>query len=217
MAIKRLSLGDVFALLAGSGLSSLGGQFLGNLVNTAGIGSEASANEVSSKYPTTKMGVRLLPASGNATLQRQTAQDASRMQTLREHNSTLTKFLKPGMNPKERAEAISKGVEAEKKLLSFWDDSKPRVNYTPSSSAVELIQITPDNRVQVKWRGTPKLYDFLPSSDPFEASLAFQQLVTAPSIGKAVMPFQRKGVMLNFKDKNNAWWNRKHYDASKAR
>jgi hypothetical protein len=150
------------------------------------------------------------------------AEEAARMQTLEEHNDAINQFLKPGQTKAERMEAIRKGKQAERKLLSFWADDRPRVNYTPSSSAVEAVRITPDNRVQVKWRGKPSKknpdgwYTFLPSKDPFDASLAFQQLVTAPSLGRAVYPVVSRPLKKpNPYIMNN--WNKKHYDPSMAK
>jgi hypothetical protein len=119
-------------------------------------------------------------------------------------------------------EAIRKGKQAEKELLSFWADKKPRVNYTPSSSAIEAIRITPENRIQVKWRGKPSKknpsgwYTFLPSATPFEASEAFKSLVMAPSIGRAVYPVISRPLK-KFNPYINNNWNSKYYDPSKAR
>jgi hypothetical protein len=150
------------------------------------------------------------------------ADKAARMQTLREHNDAINQFLKPGQTKAERMEALRKGKQAEKELLSFWADKKPRVNYTPSSSAIEAIRITPENRIQVKWRGKPSKknpsgwYTFLPSATPFEASEAFKSLVMAPSIWRAVYPvISRPLKKPNPYITNN--WNSKYYDPSKAR
>lgn len=160
------------------------------------------------------MSVTLNDAENNATLQRATAQKAAKMQELNEHNRALTQFLRPGQSKSERIEAIRKGKEAEKKLWSFWADNRPRINYSPSSSAVESIRITPDNRVQVKWRKGPKWYDFLAAADPYQASEAFHALVTAPSIGRAVWPILTRNVKKP--QPNLGWWNMTHFDPAKS-
>lgn len=146
--------------------------------------------------------------------------DAARMQSLDEHNNAITKYLRPGMNPKEAREAIMRGREYERNLPSFWNDSKTREGhpYHASSSAVDGVRLTPDGRVEVRWRGGGKWYTFKQYPNTYEASKAAQKLLTADSIGVAVMPFQRKGKFLEFKDKSKPYssWNRPNYDGAFA-
>lgn len=200
------------------------GDFLTEVLQSVGIGPGASIKDSASKYPESSMYVDVLEVGNgvhNAKLQVGVAEEAAKMQTLEEHNNAINKFLKPGQTPAQRAEALRKGKEAERKLLSFWADKKPRVNYTPSSSAVEAIRITPENRIEVKWRGKPSKnnpsgwYTFLPSVNPYKASEAFQALVTAPSIGRAVYPVVSRPLK-KFNPYINNNWNKKHYDPSKA-
>lgn len=200
------------------------GDFLTEILQSVGIGPGASIKDSASKYPESSMYVDVLEVGNgvhNAKLQVGVAEEAAKMQTLEEHNNAINKFLKPGQTPAQRAEALRKGKEAERKLLSFWADDRPRVNYTPSSSAVEAIRITPENRIEVKWRGKPSKnnpsgwYTFLPSVNPYKASEAFQALVTAPSIGRAVYPVVSRPLK-KFNPYINNNWNKKHYDPSKA-
>lgn len=225
MAIQRLTMQDVLSLLLGAGLNSRAMDFASEVFGSAGLGPEASLEDSASKYPESTMQVRVTPVGDgvhNAMLQVGVADKAARMQTLREHNDALNQFLKPGQSKAERMEALRKGKQAEKELLSFWADKKPRVNYTPSSSAIEAIRITPENRIQVKWRGKPSKknpsgwYTFLPSATPFEASEAFKSLVMAPSIGRAVYPVISRPLK-KFNPYINNNWNSKYYDPSKAR
>ena len=225
MAIQRLTMQDVLSLLLGAGMNSRAMDFASEVFGSAGLGPDASIEDSASKYPESSMQVRITPVGDgvhNAMLQVGVAEEAARMQTLQEHNDAINQFLKPGQTKAERMEAIRKGKQAEKELLSFWADKKPRVNYTPSSSAVEAIRITPENRIQVKWRGKPSKknpsgwYTFLPSTTPFKASEAFQALVTAPSIGRAVYPVVSRPLK-KFNPYINNNWNKKHYDPSKAR
>lgn len=209
---KNLTLANVLKLLGAIGGASVAGGFVGGgEIIPFGEGDYEEATS----YPTTRMRVDLKEAPNNADLQRHTAQKAAKMQELEEHNRALRQFLRPGQSKSERIEAIRKGKEAEKKLLSFWADKKPRVNYTPSSSAVEAIRITPENRIEVKWRNGPKWYTFLPSATPFEASEAFHALVTAPSIGRAVWPILTRNVKGELKN-NLGWWNMTHFDPAKS-
>jgi len=225
MAIQRLTMQDVLSLLLGAGLNSRAMDFAAGVFGSAGLGPDASIEDSASNYPESTMQVRITPVGDgvhNAMLQVGVADKAARMQTLREHNDAINQFLKPGQTKAERMEAIRKGKQAEKELLSFWADKKPRVNYTPSSSAIEAIRITPENRIQVKWRGKPSKknpsgwYTFLPSATPFEASEAFKSLVMAPSIGRAVYPVVSRPLK-KFNPYINNNWNSKYYDPSKAR
>ena len=225
MAIQRLTMQDVLSLLLGAGLNSRAMDFATGVFSSAGLGPDASIEDSVSEYPKSSMEVRITPVGDgvhNAMLQVGVADKAARMQTLREHNDAINQFLKPGQSKAERMEALRKGKQAEKELLSFWADKKPRVNYTPSSSAVEAIRITPENRIEVKWRGKPSKknpsgwYEFLPSATPFEASEAFKSLVMAPSIGRAVYPVVSRPLK-KFNPYINNNWNSKHYDPSKAR
>ena len=225
MAIQRLTMQDVLSLLLGAGLNSRAMDFAAGVFGSAGLGPDASIDDSASDYPKSSMQVRIKPVGDgvhNAMVQVGVADKAARMQTLREHNDAINQFLKPGQSKAERMEAIRKGKQAEKELLSFWADKKPRVNYTPSSSAIEAIRITPENRIQVKWRGKPSKtnpsgwYTFLPSATPFEASEAFKSLVMAPSIGRAVYPVVSRPLK-KFNPYINNNWNSKYYDPSKAK
>lgn len=129
------------------------------------------------------------PPRYNLGIKRHIAELAARMQTKEEHERALNQFIRPGQTPLERHQAIVKGAEAEAKLESYWDDRKPRRNFSPSSSAVKAIRITPDNRVQVMWGGgKEKWYTYKQHPTPYDASLAARRLLTAGSIGMAVMP-----------------------------
>ena len=225
---KNLTLANVLRLLGAIGGASVAGGF-GGVGGGIGRGGSFGGglvpfgegnNDVATGYPTTRMSVTLNDAENNATLQRATAQKAAKMQELGEHNHALTQFLRPGQSKSERIEALRKGKEAEKKLWSFWADNRPRINYSPSSSAVESIRITPDNRVEVKWRNSKKMdndgfYTFLAAADPYQASEAFHALVTAPSIGRAVWPILTRNIKGERKN-NLGWWNMTHFDPAKS-
>lgn len=143
---------------------------------------------------------------------------AGRMQTLDEHNKAITKFVRPGMNPQQLRQALNMGLEAEKHLPAFWNESKSRVPFKVSSSAVSGIRLTPDARIEVRWGSSPKWYTFKEYPDTQQASLAAQQLLQADSIGRSVMPFQRNGKPLNFKNKSAIYsdWNKANYDQAYA-
>lgn len=147
-----------------------------------------------------------------------TIREAGRMQTIKEHNDTLLKYIRPGMTPRQMRDALNRGAEEEKRLPQFWNESKSRRPFSVSSSAVAGIRLTPDARIEVAWASRPnQWYTFKQYEDTQKASLAAQELLQADSIGRAVMPYQRNGKLLNFKDPSSvAWWNRKNYDAAFA-
>lgn len=161
------------------------------------------------------------PANNNAYGQvyKKLIEDAGRMQTLEEHNAALMKYVRPGMPPKALHMAIAMGEEEEKKLPQFWDESSDvnndRAKFNVSSSAVSGIRLTPDARIEVRWGTSPKWYTFKEFPNTHEASLEAQKLLAAPSIGRAVMPFQRHGKPLKFKKNGDySWWNRPNYDGA---
>lgn len=145
--------------------------------------------------------------------------DAGRMQTKDEHNKAITQFLRPGMTPREQRDALMKGLDVEKNLPQFWNESQSRIPFSVSSSCVSGIRLTPDARIEVEWKSNPGTwYTFKQYKDTHKASLAAQELLQADSIGRAVMPFQRNGVPLKIKDPSLVgYWNRKNYDPAFAK
>lgn len=119
---------------------------------------------------------------------------AMRMQTIQEHNRALNKYIRPGMGPLELRAAIEKGKEEERNLDSFWtDDSHPRRGVRSSSSAVSDVHINPDGTLSVRFRDKGKWYTYAGGADPFEAAMSAHDLVTAPSLGRAI-------------NKKTGWW-----------
>lgn len=146
-----------------------------------------------------------------------TIDEAGEMQSLAEHNAAITQFLRPNMTPQEQRAAINAGLQAEKNLPKFWNESRDRRPFSVSSSAVSGIRLTPDARIEVQWHGSPTWYTFRAYENTQQASRAAKELLKADSIGRAVMPWQRDGKPLNFKDPASVtWWNRKNYDAAYA-
>lgn len=157
-------------------------------------------------------------------LYRDVIKKAGRMQTLEEHNNALLKYLRNAKkDPVSQHRALVEGEEAEKNLPQFWDESAAEVNknraqFGVSSSAVSGIRLTPDARIEVQWGTSPKWYTFKSYPNTYEASLAAQKLLTSESIGRAVMPFQRNGKPLKFKNASVEYsaWNKPNYDGAFA-
>ena len=145
-----------------------------------------------------------------------TIDEAGIMQDIDLHNRTIAKYLRPGMTPKEERIALQQGLQEEKNLPQFWNESKSRRPFSVSSSAVTGIRLTPDARIEVQWKSSPKWYTFKSYPDTRAASKAAQELLKADSIGQAVMPFQRNGVPLKFNNPDIGWWNKINYDGSYA-
>ena len=145
-----------------------------------------------------------------------TIDEAGIMQDIGLHNRTITKYLRPGMSPKEERIALQQGLQEEKNLPQFWNESKSRRPFSVSSSAVTGIRLTPDARIEVQWKSSPKWYTFKSYPNTQAASEAAQKLLKADSIGQAVMPFQRNGVRLKFKNPDIGWWSKINYDGSYA-
>lgn len=206
---------------AGSGVGALLARGLGgNNMGPSSVGADGTPAET---YPNPlhTVAVNYLPghAQENASLQYGIADKAAQMQTLKEHNDTLLKYLRqlpPNASDKAKHLAIMQGVADEQALDAYWDDKKPRKEYTPSSSAVRSVRVTPDNRIEVQWGTSPKWYTFRQYPDPYKASLAMRQLLTSNSIGRAVMPYLRNGKPVKFKKAGMAWWNKKNYDGAMA-
>ena len=139
----------------------------------------------------------------NASIDRALAYKGALAQSLEEHNRALA----------------AGGQTAEAALQSWWpgEDVKPRVDFSPGSSAVSGVRILPNNKIQVQFRGGGKWYTYRGGSNPREASEAVKDLLTSPSIGRAIPrngkyahngPGDKKGRL----DINVGAWGRSHYD-----
>lgn len=140
---------------------------------------------------------------------------AGRMQTIDEHNDAILKYVKmlpPTANPKMVRAALHRGLEEEKALPAFWNESESRKPFSVSSSAVTGIRLTPDARIEVQWKGRPTWYTFKQYPTTYDASRAAQDLLNADSIGRAVYPVVSRPP----KNPNPllGGWNRSNYDAA---
>lgn len=133
-------------------------------------------------------------------------QNAALMQDLTEHNR-----------------AVANGTE--KDLERWWpgEDTEPRRTISPQSSAIEGIRINKNGTVQVKWYKGSKWYTYKAGKDIRESSEMAKDLLTAPSIGRA-LPRKGKYAHKDSKDltgpkvadHNIGWWGRKYYNANWA-
>lgn len=131
------------------------------------------------------------------------AANAALAQTLQEHN-----------------QAVKGGYE--NTLEQWWpnQDVKPRKEFHPSSSAVKSIRIADDGSIQIQWHGkNSKWYSYRGGKDLGETSRIAKDLLTSPSIGRALV---RKGRYAHpdskdltgnpVADRNIGWWGRKYFD-----
>ena len=191
-------LGGLLGAMA-SGMVS-GGTPTGGLASSVlGAVAPGTVSDYPSDVPIFDYNVTLHPGPpfNNASLNRADAQLASRMQTLDEHNRALNKYMMKNMDPMQRRWAIQKGKEEEARLPSFWKYIKPRRTLDAGSSAVSGIKINGDNTISVQFGGKGKWYTYRGGPNRFEASLAAKDLITAPSIGRAI-------------NSKNGWWGTTH-------
>lgn len=139
--------------------------------------------------------------------------EAGVMQDIDLHNRTITKYLRPGMTPKQQRLALNQGLQEEKNLPQFWNESTSRRPFSVSSSAVSGIRLTPDARIEVQWKNKPTWYTFKQYPNTYEASKAAQELLKADSIGRAVYPIRSRNIKPT---SDLGWWNYPNYDPSMA-
>ena len=149
------------------------------------------------------------------------------MQTLEEHEQALNKYVRPGMTPKEKRVAMELGKQEEEAKTQWWLESFTRDNakFNVSSSAIQGIRVTPDGHVEIKWKGKPPKtnrtgwYTFGQFANPHEASKAAVELMHMPSIGRAVLPYQRNGKYIRYRQSvpGMCVWNKKYYNGTYAK
>lgn len=192
--------------LFGSGASAAGG--VGAMTLLSGVGGGASVDDGSDKANSLghnfNYDLNYIPgkAQNNQMLQEQTGKEYGPRQTLLEHVNALRRYVRPGMNPAQMKEALRRGKEYEQELPQWWDDDRPRKNFTPSSSAVSGIRITPDNKIQIRFGKGTKWYSYRGGSTPGEAAAEAMKLIgVRQSIGRNLLR----------KSKDHGQWAKDHY------
>lgn len=178
--------------LFGSGASAAGGVGAMTLLSGVGGGTGAASSESMDKVDSLGHNFNYDlnyipgPAQMNRMLMQQTADEYAPRQTLAEHIAALRRYVRPGMNPAQMKEALRRGKEYEQSLPQWWDDDRPRKNFTPSSSAVSGIRITPDNRIQIRFGKGSKWYSYRGGENPGAAAKEVQKLIgkNGQSIGQ---------------------------------
>lgn len=218
---------QLFSLIMGMGIggSTRGGVSL-SFVPSVASGLTAGADAfMSRQYPTEfspqpfhEYDVINIPGDPNFNQHGRANEDvieaAGRMQTIKEHNDAITKYVRPGMDPKTLRAALHRGLQEEKNLPAFWNESQSRRPFSVSSSAVTGIRLTPDARIEVQWKGRPTWYTFKQYPDTQQASLAAQQLLLEKSIGRAVYPVISRKMKKHSPSLGS--WNRDNYDGGYA-
>lgn len=195
--------------LFGSGASAAGGVGAMTLLSGVGGGTGATSSESMDKVDSLGHNFNYDlnyipgPAQMNRMLMQQTADEYAPRQTLAEHIAALRRYVRPGMNPAQMKEALRRGKEYEQSLPQWWDDDRPRKNFTPSSSAVSGIRITPDNKIQIRFGKGSKWYSYRGGENPGAAANEVQKL-----IGKNGQSIGRNLVR---KSKVFGQWAREHY------
>ena len=154
------------AILLGSSLRGrargAAGAVKGGAAGTVKGGAGSQASNISESMPTGGMSVNYqvnyIPGSPqhNARLNRSLS-DAAYMQSEKEHNDAINYYLRrlpKNANAQQVNEALLKGIERERHLKRFWKDNRTLREYiSPSSSAVSLIHIHPDNNIDEQFGG----------------------------------------------------------------
>lgn len=218
---------QILSMLLGAGIGSMGGAagilggaggiLGGALGGSSGFGDDGYPKEFApDKHHVYKVvnipGKPNFNSEGKANMA--IIDEAGEMQSLQEHRDALTKYIRPGMTPKQLRVAQEMGLDEEKKLPKFWNESEDRRPFKVSSSAVTGIRITPMGNVEVQWHGSPKWYTFKQYANTHDASLAAKKLLKADSIGRAVYPV----VSRHIKNPENGLgeWNSKNYEPAYA-
>lgn len=185
-----------------------------NYEQIANIKNNMKAKEYPKKYHI----IRIPVADGQHNIARDQAMidEAGRMQEKDEHNRALFKYLRPGMSPKEVDIALRKGEKEEQKLPQYWEDLKYRREFNVKSDAVHGVKITPDAKIQVKWKGSPTWYTFRQFPNTYEASKEVQKLLNEPSLGRAVMPILTMKGGDKLAAKGYGKWNAANYNGAYA-
>lgn len=194
--------------LFGSGASAAGG--VGAMTLLSGVGGGSSVEDGSDKANSLghnfNYDLNYIPGpkrQDNRMLKQQAADEYGPRQTLLEHVNALRRYVRPGMNPAQMKEALKRGKEYEQSLPQWWDDDRPRANFTPSSSAVSGIRITPDNKIQIRFGRGTKWYSYRGGENPGDAAKEAMKL-----IGKNGQSIGRNLVR---KSKVFGQWAREHY------
>lgn len=121
--------------------------------------------------------------------------------------------------------AVMRGDED--RLMEWWPgkDTKPRRTLSPKSTAVQNIRINRDNTISIQFRNGSKWYTYRGGENPREASEAVKDLLTYPSIGRAINRHIKNEWMDSKHLMNNrrpigpakpgvdGQWGKDHYDA----
>ena len=135
--------------------------------------------------------VNYIPGSPqhNARLKRGLSTSAY-MQSEKEHNDAINYYLRrlpKNANAQQVNEALRKGIERERHLKRFWKDNRTLREYiSPSSSAVSLIRIRPDNNIDVQFGGKGTVYTYRGGRNPYEAAQEAAKLALSRSIGQSM-------------------------------
>jgi hypothetical protein len=81
-------------------------------------------------------------------------------------------------------------------------NDRPKRELTPSSSLINNIKLTPDNKIKLTYGPNSKEYTFNGGSTLQEAAQAVLELINSPSIGRAV------------NSRIPGSWGRRHFDSS---
>ena len=192
---KRVSASDILKVLGGAAVGGLGVGLAGRSLGMLGRG-------VTPSWPVRRPSKAEVLAGATLTYPELTGNGFDYGVVFDERNAAIgqpseNRMLKRSFTEvyplaqtlDEHNAAVARGDEPD--LEAWWpgEDTEPRQALTPSSTAVKSIRIADDNTIRVKFaNGKDTEYTYLGGDNPLEASEAAKELITASSIGRALLP-----------------------------
>jgi len=184
----------------------IGGWFKGMLARVFGGGQPARSDLPSNiveegvdfRYPIINIPG---PPNHNA-LRNRAINDAALPFTPSEYKKLLDNIeSRKDLNPYVKQEMFREVIKSNPKWVPEVN-KEPKEKLSPSSSAIQSLRITPENKIKIQFTNGSKEYTYTGGNTVREAAQSVLDLINSPSIGQA----------LNRKVAGS--WGQRHYDAS---
>lgn len=143
------------------------------------------------------------PPNHNA-LRDRAINDAALPFTPEEYNKIREKIeSRQDLNPYVKQEMLREVIKSNPKWVPEVN-KEPKEKLSPSSSAIQRLRITPENKIKIQFTNGSKEYTYTGGNTVREAAQSVLDLINSPSIGQA----------LNRKTAGS--WAQRHYDPSAA-
>ena len=105
------------------------------------------------------------------------------------------------LNPLMKQEMLKQVIKSNPKWVPEVN-KEPKEKLSPSSSAIQSLRITPENKIKIQFTNGSKEYTYTGGNTVREAARAVLDLINSPSIGQAL------------NRKTGGSWAQRHYDPS---